>query len=73
MTKTGLTAVAPVESQLAMQTYTYWRAAQAVEASYIDAMANLALNQLAQNGLTVSLRRAAIITLSRMAGELSRT
>ncbi len=73
MTEMGSTAGAPVESQLAMQTYTYWGAAQAVEASYIDAMANLALNQLAQNGLTVSLRRAALITLSRMAGELSRT
>ena len=66
-------AVAPVESQLAMQTYTYWRSAQAVEASYIDAMANLTLNQLAQNGLTVSLRLAAIKTLSRTARELSRT
>ena len=73
MTEKGLTGDAPVESLLAMQTYTYWRAAQTVETADVDAMANLVLNQLAQNGSTVSLRRSAITTLSRMAGELSRT
>ena len=73
MTETGLTAVAPVESQLAIETYTYWRAAQTVESADVDAMANLVLNQLAQNGSTVSLRRSAMHTLLRMTKEQNRT